>query len=107
MEHAAFDIVKDALTLNEATYMCGQYQHMLGEKVATGKGEAIVVCVAVAPADDINKWIFLQRFIETADAAGALEFYKVPYYDVVLIAQAGGAPLSCISLRQSRIPEAS
>ena len=105
MEKVGADIVKNALTLNEALYISTQYKELKGNRIMTSSGEAEVVCVAVSPADDINKWIFLQRFIDTSDPEKALDFYKVPYYDVVLIvAYNQGGPLSCISLRPPDVP---
>lgn len=101
---AGVDIVKNALTLNEAIYICSQYRHYAGKRVMTNMMEAEVVCVAVSPADDINKWIFLQRYIETLNAGKALEFYKVPYYDVILIVKAPTGSLSYIAIRQPDVP---
>ncbi len=96
---AGIDIVKNSLTFNEAMYICSQYRHLEGKKIMTNGAEAGIICVAISPADDINKWIFLQRFIETSDAAKALEFYKVPYYDVILITQVPGGTLSYTAIR--------
>lgn len=104
MGEAGLDITKNALTLNEAAYISSKYQHLKGKKIMTVKGEAEIAGVAISPADEINKWIFLQRFIETDDPATALEFYKVPYYDVVLITRTAGAPLSYIEFRPQEMP---
>ena len=50
----------------------------------------IIECVAVSPYDDINKWIFLQFYKDYKCPKKALEYYGVPYFDVLLLAQSIG-----------------
>jgi hypothetical protein len=101
---AGIDIAKNALTLREAMYICGQYAHLSGKRMMAASKEVEVICAAVSPADDINKWIFLQRFIEISDPVTALEFYKVPYYDVILITKLPDSTLSYTAIRPPDTP---
>lgn len=64
--------------------LCNTYQHIRGTAFA-GPPRGIVECVAVAPFDNINKFIFLEFYKESGDPMKALEFYKFPYYDVIFI----------------------
>lgn len=78
-------MIENALSLREAKKLCAAYQHLVGKEVHGGAGRSVIESVAVVPFDDINKWIFLEYFIEHKDVSKAMDFYKVPYYDVALI----------------------
>jgi hypothetical protein len=92
------EMINNALTLNEAKYLCDAYRYMQGMKLWDDK-EVFVERVAISPADDINKWIFLHHYGSGLDAEQALDFYKVPYFDVVLITRCAEGVLSYVGLR--------
>ena len=51
--------------------------------------------MAVAPYDEINKWIFLQYYREGFSAAAALAQYPGYFYDVVVIGRSA-EDLDCV-----------
>lgn len=79
-------MIENAMSRTEAKEVCGQNLNLVGKPLVMGEEQhGIIECVAIAPADDINKWIFLQRYTESRDAEASLDFYHVPYFDVVVI----------------------
>lgn len=67
----------------EYSWLEGQVYYEADEPVGTVK------CVAVAPHDAINKWIFLHYYADCKDPLKALSFYKVPFFDVILVVESG------------------
>lgn len=93
-------MIENAMSRSEAKEVCGQNLNLVGKPLVVGEEEqGIIECVAVSPADDINKWIFLQRYAECRDAEASLDFYHVPYFDVVLIVRDSAGKLRYYDLQ--------
>lgn len=76
----------------EARKLSREHQRLVGQVTLNDKGQqGEVVAVTVAPFDTINKWIFLHFYQEHGDVRKAIEFYKPPFYDVVLIMKLSGS----------------
>lgn len=79
------------LSLVEARLLCRQYQHLSGRILLNEPTDLYKIeCVAVAPYDDINKWIFAHNYVNGDNLENAMAFYKGPYYDVLLLARNAG-----------------
>jgi hypothetical protein len=89
-------MIENAMTLNEARLLCKEYEFMQGRSL--DNKDVVVECVTISPADDINKWIFLHHYGTTHDTDKALDFYKVPFFDVIFITRCGEGHLSYITL---------
>lgn len=75
-----------ALTLRGAQALHSSYQHLVGSTYAKDNEDiARIIEVAIAPFDDINKWLFLNNYTVTNDVVKALQFYQPPFYDVIAI----------------------
>ncbi len=80
--------MEQPLSLVQARKICKHYQFLKGRILAARSDlSEPILHVVVAPYDELNKWIFLQNFSECGDSEQALEFYKPPYFDVILIAR--------------------
>jgi hypothetical protein len=74
------------LTRAEAGEALREWQPMEGMPFYEDGGVlGVIECVAVSPHDTINKWIFLHFYADCRDPGKALNFYKVPFFDVILI----------------------
>jgi hypothetical protein len=77
-----------SLTLNEATAVCSDYQHLVGRALTTEPTDfSIIECVTIAPHDEVNKWIFANHYFQGEAPQEALGFYACPFYDVILLAR--------------------
>lgn len=77
-----------SLTLDEARTVCSDYQYLVGHALTTEPTDfSIIECVAVAPHDEVNKWIFAHHYFEGEQPGDALNFYACPFYDVILLAR--------------------
>lgn len=80
------DLLNKALTRSTANAVFNTFKHLCGLPYYTeGIQRGIIEQVAISPYDDINKWLFLQNYIETRCAVDALRFYEVPFFNIVLI----------------------
>ena len=87
--------------MSEAITLCDVYQHLKGEAyVENGEVKGQIISVAISPFDEINKWVFLQHFIESRNESQALEYYKSPFYDVILVVSVQNLPLFYVQARQ-------
>lgn len=78
--------IAHAFNRDIAQEVCKTYRHLAGnEYYENNQLKGTVATVAVAPFDDINKWMFLQNFIETGCPLAAIKDYFVPFFDVVLM----------------------
>lgn len=95
-------MIENAMSRTEAKEVCGQNLNLVGKPLVMGEEQqGIIECVAIAPADDINKWIFLQRYAESHDADASLDFYHVPYFDVVVIVRDANGKLRYYDLQSA------
>lgn len=78
-------MIENSMTLKEARALCSRYQHLMGQTVKVDNEPCTIECVAVGPMDDLNRYIFLEHYKSYKDPKQALEFYKVPFYNVLLI----------------------
>jgi hypothetical protein len=72
-----------ASTALEYGWLQGQVYYEADQPLGT------IQCVAVAPHDAINKWLFLHYYADCKDPLKALDFYNVPFYDVILVIESG------------------
>jgi hypothetical protein len=78
--------ITKALSLKEAQALQHQYNlviHQLKNTYDTLHSK--LECIAVAPADILNKWFFVNYYMESRDNDTALQFYKHDAYDVIAI----------------------
>jgi hypothetical protein len=79
-------MVHEPLTLAEARAICDEYKSLQGGVRLAGKGDLEVIEeVVIAPYGKLNKLLFFALYKEIRDPLKALEFYKHPEYDVILI----------------------
>lgn len=72
----------------KARELSEQYQHLVGSPfMFTNNDWDNIECVTISPYDEINKWVFIHHYKDEGCPKKALEFYKVPFYDVILIAR--------------------
>ena len=77
----------DPLTFDQAADLCIEYQHLKGKALLKdATGEHSIDCIAIAPFDDLNKYIFAQFYKEYGCPLQALTYYQYVEYDVLLIA---------------------
>ena len=87
--------------MSEALTIRDIYQHLTNEPyLENGEAKGQIVSVAISPFDEINKWVFLQHFIESRNAEKALEYYHAPFYDVILIVSVPELPLFYVQAAQ-------
>ena len=75
------------LTYRQALAVCKEYQNLIGKSFDPTEHWNEVECVAVAPYDEINKWIFTRYYSDLKSPVKALEYYEGHFYDVVVIAR--------------------
>lgn len=73
-----------AYSLQEAQALCERYQYLVGKKMFPDK-DWTIDCVAVAPADRLNQWLFAHFYLEAACPKAALNFYQHPGFDVIVL----------------------
>jgi hypothetical protein len=79
---------RQPLNRKEAEELCESYRWLVGRRFNTDPEDTTTVeCVAVAPYDDINKYIFIAQYKDCQDVAKALNLYEGEVFDVVVIAQ--------------------
>jgi hypothetical protein len=83
--------LEEAFTKPQARRLREAYSYLEGQELALNdRTGGRIETVAVAPYDEINKWIFMQYYQESRDCEKALDFYEAPYYDVILIISGEG-----------------
>jgi len=86
MEMYTNNALSNALTRRRAQELCQSLKHLAGTIHTTADEKTgIIECATIAPFDDVNKFIFLEYYRECRNVSTALEFYRIPYFDVVLI----------------------
>lgn len=80
------DNIARRLTKSEAYRAQQGCKHIEGQSFYEG-GAMLgkVECVAVSPHDAVNKWLFIHFYADCRNPLRALDFYSVPFYDVILI----------------------
>lgn len=71
-------------TLAQAEAICRRYQHLVNKPLNADKGW-LIDCIAVAPADNLNQWLFAHSYMDLGDPVAARLFYKHNTYDVIAI----------------------
>ena len=80
------NIIASAYTRMEAQDICDAYQYLEKQPYKeNGITLGMVDCVAVAPFDNLNKWLFLHEYVDCKHPQKALAFYMPPYFDVLII----------------------
>ena len=92
-------MIENSLTLKDARALCVAHQHLVGSTVVSDKGNLKIECVTISPMDDINKHIFLERYKDYKNPDRAIEFYSVPFYDVLMLAKDKNDTLHYFNLR--------
>src|SRR3954469_813137 len=75
---------KTSFTLLQAEAICRQYQHLVNKRLYDDK-DWLIDCVAVAPADSLNQWLFAHSYMDFGCPIAARSFYKHNAYDVIVI----------------------
>lgn len=74
------------LTLLQAEKLSQDFQHLKGQVFSNEYALAATIeSVAIAPYDDINKYIFVLAYREHNDPEEALKLYKGPLFDVLIL----------------------
>jgi hypothetical protein len=74
------------LTLLQAERLSQDFQHLKGQVFSNDYALAATIeAVAVAPYDDINKYIFVLAYREHSKPEEALKLYKGPLFDVLVL----------------------
>ena len=77
-----------SLTLAEARDICSSHQYLIGRTLTTEPTDfSIIECVAIAPYDEVNQWIFAHYYMEGLHPQDAAEFLHYPFYDVIVLAR--------------------
>src|SRR4051812_3870272 len=71
-------------TLQEAQAICEQYQYLQGKLMFPDK-DWTIDCVAIAPADRLNQWLFAHFYLDFGCPVAALRFYKYDRYDIIVL----------------------
>jgi len=86
MKSADNSIMTAPFTKEQARRARNQYRHLEGQEyLEDGVGRGTIECVAVTPYDDVNKYIFLEYYLDCRDPLKALEYYYAPFYDIALV----------------------
>ncbi len=75
---------KPPLTLEQAGVLAYQYQSLVGRPLCDTK-DWLIDCVAIAPADPLNQWLFAHLYMDTGCIVQAGHFYHHNTFDVLLI----------------------
>ena len=76
----------NSLSFFQAQLMCQNFQHLRDQMIINEEMQFHqIIDVVVAPYDSYNKMVFVGNYKDGQNAAAALDFYKVSYYDVVII----------------------
>jgi hypothetical protein len=79
-------MAKEPLSLNEATAMCREFQHLLGHVVLGDNNDFEVIdCVTIAPYRKLDQLLFFKLYKEMKDPEKAISFYALPQYNVIII----------------------
>ncbi len=79
-------LAKESLSLNEASALCAEHQHLAGSIVLGDNNEFEVIDhVLVAPYGKLNQLLFFKLYKESKDPEKAMNFYDLPQYDVIII----------------------
>ena len=79
-------MARQALSRSQAENLAQQYQYLVGEQFSTTTEDKHVIdCVAVAPFDDVNRYIFMLQYREGASMKDALGQYEGELFDVVVL----------------------
>lgn len=87
------------LGYTDALSICNEYQYLVGQPFCgeyrtLGEIEAVVI----APADKLNKSIFLKQFATHKNLEQALAFYSDDHFDVVLLSHDALGQVTCREL---------
>jgi len=78
-------------TREQAEMICCHYQSFVGKPYRNDTRTGWdIECIAVAPFDNLNKWLFVYFYEEKDDVESALSFYGSEQYDVILISRVNG-----------------
>lgn len=77
---------ENTLTLDEATNVCHEYQHIVGRLFCGEYRElGTIEAVVISPSGKLDKWVFAKYYQKFNDAVQALGAYTGNTFDVVLI----------------------
>ena len=74
------------LTLRQAQNLARDYQDLVGQSFTQNDPCEHIECVAVAPYDEINKWIFVAYYTELKCPDQSIAYYTGHFYDVIVMA---------------------
>lgn len=83
---------REPFTLLQAKNIADRYQYLVGQPYGEDGNSPLISCVAVAPFDELNKWIYINFYADERDPQKALKYYYYPYYDVLVIAPSSECP---------------
>lgn len=75
---------KQPLTLEQAGVLAQEYQALVGRPLCATE-DWLIDCVAIAPADPLNQWLFANIYMDTGCQIQAGQFYRHAAFDVLLI----------------------
>jgi len=76
----------NSLSFFQAQLMCKNFQHLRDQMIINEQMQFHqIVDVVIAPFDSYNKLVFVGNYNNSQNAVAAIEFYKVSFYDVVII----------------------
>lgn len=71
-------------TLLQAEAISEQYQYLVNKPIELNK-HWLIDCIAVAPSDSLNQWIFAHFYLDTRCPIAAGTFYTGQDYSVIAI----------------------
>lgn len=76
----------NSLSFFQAQMMCENFQHLRDQLIVNEQMQFHqIVAITVAPFDTYNKMVFVDNYKKTQNVEMSLDFYKVSFYDVVII----------------------
>ncbi len=76
------------LCFEDASALCHDYQHLVGNHVQKGRRNiATITAVVIAPYDELSKYRFLERYKRNNRVENSLSFYNGLLYDILVIAR--------------------
>lgn len=83
--------VSNFLSRQQAEHFCKDYQFLVGQPLEnTNEMNATIDCIAVAPADEFNRYVFYKDYRSCFDPEQALNQYLGNLFGVVIIARPEG-----------------
>lgn len=77
--------LKLSITFPEAKRLSEEHEHLIGSTFQLKDRLMAVQQIVPSPLDEINKFIFFHFLLESGSAKQALDYYRVPFYDVIVI----------------------